>query len=105
MTPLTKNQQAQIAANLFAACKDIKKLNKTGYDFINQASGFIAHYNLMGFKEEYAYNSLQGDIEGNAENNQYRNFRAGERDAEYYHAKRDCYNLTLSTLKHSPHYA
>lgn len=96
MTPLTQTQQANIVSNVLAACKDISKLNRTGYGFINLASGFIAHYNLEGFKAAYSEpGSLQRDIEANARQNQWSNFRTGERDADYYHSKRDTYNKIL----------
>ena len=98
MTPLTQRQKQLIAKNVLAACKDITKLNKTGYDFINIASGFIAHYNLGGFIAYYSEHSLQADIERNAKNNQWANFRKGESYADYYHAKRDCYNMILGGL-------
>ena len=96
MTPLTQTQQDNIDRNILAACKDINKLNRTGYGFINLASGFIAHYDLEGFKAYYSEpGSLQRDIEANARQNQWSNFRPGERDADYYHSKRDTYNKIL----------
>lgn len=96
MKPLTATQQARIVNNVIAACRDIEKLNKTGYDFLYLCSGFIAHYNLNGFKAYYSEpGSLQADIEANARFNQWHNFRPGERDAEYYHSKRDTYNQIL----------
>lgn len=98
MTPLTTRQKQLIAKNVLAACKDINKLNKTGYNFLYLASGFIAHYNLEGFKAYYSEHDLQADIERNAKPNQWNNFRAGERDADYYHSKRDCYNMILGGL-------
>ena len=98
MTPLTQRQKQLIAKNVLAACKDISKLNKTGYNFLYLASGFIAHYNLEGFKAYYSEHNLQDDIERNARANQWNNFRAGERDADYYHSKRDCYNMILGAF-------
>jgi hypothetical protein len=96
MKPLTDIQQTRIVNNIIAACRDISKLNKTGYDFINMCSGFIAHYNLEGFKAHYSEpGSLQRDIEANARFNQWRNFRKGEDSADYYHSKRDTYNAIL----------
>ena len=96
MTPLNATQQARIVNNVTAACRDITKLNKTGYDFLYLASGFIAHYNIEGFKAYYSEpGSLQADIEANARANQWHNFRKGERDADYYHSKRDTYNAIL----------
>jgi hypothetical protein len=41
---------------------------------------------------------LQSDIERYARQNQWNNFRVGERDADYYHSKRDCYNMILGGL-------
>ena len=33
---------------------DITKLNKPTYEFVMNLSGFIAHYNLYGFQENYS---------------------------------------------------
>lgn len=42
---------------------DITKLNKTGYNFVMNMSGFIAHYNLYGFQDEYQFvGDLLNDI-------------------------------------------
>lgn len=98
MTPLTQRQKQLIAKNVLAACKDITKLNKTGYNFLYLASGFIAHYNLGGFIAYYTNHSLQKDIERHARQNQWHNFRQGDRDYDYYMAKRDCYNMILGGL-------
>jgi hypothetical protein len=96
MKPLTATQQARIVNNVTAACRDINKLNSTGYSFLYLASGFIAHYDINGFKAHYSEpGSLQADIEANARANQWHNFRKGERDADYYHSKRDTYNAIL----------
>jgi hypothetical protein len=95
MTPLTTRQKQLIAKNVLAACKDITKLNKTGYNFLSQANGFIAHYDLHGFIAHYSENDLQADIERNAVSNQWRNFRQGERNYDYYMAKREVYNMIL----------
>ena len=95
MTPLTIREKQLIAKNVLAACKDITKLNKRGYDFLYLASGFIAHYNRQGFIAYYSEHPLADDIEHNARANQWHNFRVGESNAEYYHAKRDCYNMIL----------
>ena len=96
MTPLTANQQARIVNNVTAACRDITKLNKTGYSFLYLASGFIAHYDINGFKAHYSEpGSLQADIEANARANQWHNYRKGEQHADYYHSKRDTYNAIL----------
>lgn len=96
MKPLTDQQQKNIVRNVLAACKNIDKLNGTGYGFLYLASGFIAHYDIHGFKAHYSEpGSLRRDIEANARANQWNNFRIGERDADYYHSKRDTYNRIL----------
>lgn len=98
MTPMTQREKELTSKNVLAACKDITKLNKRGYNFLYLASGFIAHYDINGFIAYYSEHSLQQDIERNAKANQWNNFRKGERDADYYHAKRDCYNMILGGL-------
>lgn len=98
MEALTLKQQQLISKNVLAACKDIRKLNGTGYKFICLAWGFIANYNLEGFKDEYSDGSLPGFIKQCAHMNQYDNFRDGEENAAYYHSKRDTYNLILKGL-------
>ena len=96
MKPLTAIQQTRIVNNVAAACRDISKLNSTGYNFLYLASGFIAHYDIHGFKAHYSEpGSLQADIEANARANQWHNFRKGEPHADYYHSKRDTYNAIL----------
>jgi len=98
MEAINTKKQALIIKNVLAACGNIEKLNKTGYDFLYQCSGFIAHYDLEGFKEYYRDNSLVADIEANHAQNQWRNFKEGERFAAFYHSKRDIYNAILGNL-------
>lgn len=98
MQPLTTKTQALIIKNVIAACGNIEKLNKTGYEFLYFCSGFIAHYDLEGFKDYYRDHSLIADIEANYAQNQWRNYRTGERFADYYHSKRDIYNAILGNL-------
>lgn len=100
LAPLTTTQQKNLARNILAACKNIDKLNGPGYRYIMNCSGFIAHYNIDGFKTYYSEpGTLAADILANARFNQWGNFRPGERDADYYHSKRDAYNLILEGLK------
>lgn len=98
MEAINTKTQALIIKNVIAACGNIEKLNKRGYDFLYQCSGFIAHYNLHGFIEYYRDHSLAEDIQANYLQNQWRNYRAGERFADYYHSKRDIYNAILGNL-------
>lgn len=99
MKPLNSNQQARIVNNVIAACKDISRLNKTGYNFLYLCSGFIAHYDISGFRGYYCEpGSLQAAIEANARFNQWANFRSGEQHADYYHVRRDIYNAIIIKL-------
>jgi hypothetical protein len=75
--PLTERQQTLIVNNVVKATKDISKLNKIGYKFINLASGFIAHYNLYGFIDYYMNHDLEEDILRNKNANMWDNFRPG----------------------------
>ncbi len=99
LTPLTEKQKSLIVANVVKSVKDINKLNNTGYTFLYLCSGFIAHYNLHGFKG--AYNStgkLKRDLMNNLQQNQWRNFRPGEHNYEYYMSKADVYNRIISQI-------
>jgi hypothetical protein len=98
MEAINTKTQALIIKNVLAACGNIEKLNKRGYDFLYLCSGFIAHYNLEGFKDYYRDHSLVADIERFYAQNQWRNYREGERFAAYYHSKRDIYNAILGNL-------
>ena len=98
LTPLTKSQQALIVKNIVAACRDIEKLNGTGYKFINLASGFIAQYNINGFKDVYSDGSLVSDIKRNARQNMWSNFRPGEDNYEYYMSKKEVYQSILERI-------
>jgi len=39
--------------NLVFKTKNIEKLNKPTYEFVMNLSGFIAHYDIYGFREHY----------------------------------------------------
>lgn len=98
LTPLTERQKALIVSNIVKAVKNIDNLNKTGYNFIYQCSGFIAHYDMYGFIASYSGETLKQDILSYAGQNQWKNFRPGERDYEYYKAKADVYNEIVSQI-------
>ncbi len=98
MTPLTERQKSLIVSNVVKACRNIDNLNKTGYNFVYQCSGFIAHYDLYGFIASYTGESLKEDLISYAGQNQWKNFRPGERDYEYYQAKADVYNRILAEI-------
>jgi len=98
MQALTERQKTLIVNNVVKAVKNIDNLNKTGYNFLYLASGFIAHYDLYGFIASYTGQSLKQDIISYAGQNQWNNFRPGERDYNYYMAKKDVYNRILQAI-------
>jgi hypothetical protein len=99
LTPLTERQKTLIVNNVVKAVKDITKLNKTGYNFLYLASGFIAHYNLYGFIEHFKDYDLKQDILNNHRQNQWLNFRPGDNDYDYYKSKADVYNRIVEAIK------
>jgi len=98
IAPLTERQQDLIVANVLRAVKDIEKLNRTGYNFLYLASGFIAHYSINGFKGHYTRYSLEADILANARQNMWLNFHPGDRDYEYYRSKAQVYQRILAGI-------
>ena len=98
LTPLTERQKTLIVSNVVKAVKNIDNLNKTGYNFVYQCSGFIAHYDLYGFIASYTGDSLKRDLISCAGQNQWKNFRPGERDYDYYMAKADVYNRIVAQI-------
>ena len=98
LVALTERQKTLIVNNVVKACKNIDNLNKTGYNFLYLASGFIAHYDLYGFISSYTGQSLKRDIISFAGQNQWNNFHPGERDYDYYMAKKDVYNRILKEI-------
>ena len=98
MTPLTERQKALIVSNVVKATKNIDNLSKTGYNFVYLCSGFIAHYDMHGFIASYTGASLKRDLISYAGQNQWNNFRPGERDYAYMMAKKDVYNRIIAQI-------
>ena len=95
---ITIKEKQLIVDNVIKACSDISKLNKRSYNFLYLSSGFIAHYNINGFKSYYEYNSLQKDILINQRFNQYNNFKPDHIDYGYFMDKKDIYNSIVSKI-------
>ena len=98
MEALTIKEQDLIYKNVIKACSDISKLNKRGYNYLYLCSGFIAHYNIHGFKSHYEDTSLIRDILSNKESNTWNNFREGDRDYHYYKSKAEVYKKIIDKL-------
>jgi hypothetical protein len=72
---------------------DINHLSSSAYKFLNLSSGFIAHYNLYGFRDAYDnVNDLKAQLAQSYAANQWSNFRPGERDYSYMMQKKEIYN-------------
>jgi len=97
--PLKEKHCQLIINNIVKACKDIEKLNKTGYNYIYLASGFIAHYNINGFKEYYKTYNLKDDILKFQNENQFNNFHIGQENYDYYKQKQKIYNAICGKIK------
>ena len=98
LTPYTERQKTMIVNNVIKAVKDPEKLSKQGYKYLYLCSGFIAHYNHAGFIGHYRWNSLRGDILHFADWNEWRNFKPGDQNYEYYKSKADIYNRIVYFL-------
>jgi len=98
MEPLSERQKTLIVNNVVKACKDISKLNKTGYGFLYLANGFIAHYNLYGFIAEYSDRSLKNDVLQFKDMNQWRNFIPTDMNYDYVMSKKDVYNRIVEAI-------
>jgi len=101
LEPLTQRQQDLIVKNVVRALEDIEALNRTGYNFLYLASGFIAHYSINGFKGYYTTHSLEEDILANARSNMWFNFKPGDHDYEYYMTKREVYQRILAGINYA----
>lgn len=99
MTPFTDRQQTMIVNNLVKACQNIEDLKPIGFGYINVANGFIAHYNIDGFKNRYRYFSLKSEIIKNAKQNRFANFNKEDKNYEYYQAKAAIYSKVVEKLK------
>jgi len=98
MEALTEKQKSLIVNNIVKACSDIEKLNGTGYKYIYLANGFIAHYNIGGFKDHYSRYHLETDIIKNLQSNLWLNFREGDQNYHYYKSKADVYRRIVEKL-------
>lgn len=99
LEPLSPEKQKRIVSNVVKAVNDIDKLSKTAYNYLYLCSGFIAHNDYWGFVRHYKYHAdLAQDLLQNSQQNQWRNFRPGERDYEYYKSKADVYKSITAQI-------
>ena len=102
LQPMSPSKANHIVKNVVLACEDITKLTDSSYKWLHICSGFIAHYNLDGFKGEYcAPGSLRLAVLRWKNQNQWENLIGGE-DSTYYEQKRDMYNRICDALEAMP---
>lgn len=79
---------------------EIEYLTKAAYNYLYLASGFIAHYNLHGFRDYYSdVENLRRDILINQMHNQWRNFTKHDEDYDYMMQKKSIYNQIVDACQ------
>lgn len=89
---LTEKGKERVIKAVIRATKNVKTMTNEAYDFLYLSYGFMAHYNVYGFREYYESHCLGSDILANQEMNQYANFLKGDHNYEYYMQKKEIYN-------------
>lgn len=73
--------------------RNIEYLTKPAYHYLYLCYGFVAHFNLDGFRDEYRnIETLREALFTHEAMNQWRNFLPEDRDYAYMMQKRDLYN-------------
>lgn len=99
--PLTPRQQSLIVNSIDRVMRsgDIEHLTKTAYNFLYQCCGFIAHYNLYGFRDAYKNTEvLRMNIILNIRPNMWYNFTPRDSNYAYYMSRRDCYKAIVARI-------
>lgn len=102
LQPMTEKEEKAIVKSVVNAIvkENINLLTKKAYNFVMLSSGFIAHYNHAGFKQYYENTcKLRANILAFQPQNQWANFRIGERDYHYYMQKKEIYNAICEEIK------
>jgi hypothetical protein len=99
-------EEQRIVRDCVKAANSIETLTDEAYWFLNLSNGFIAHYyDKFGFMDNYSEpGSLKQDILDYQNENQWGNFRPGERGYEYYMQRKNIYNTICDCLKNNIEY-
>jgi hypothetical protein len=101
--PLEKDKSLRVMNNILAACRDITCLSLEGYRWIHLRAGFIAHYDLEGFIEEYqTCRNLRDNILANQIHNTCCNRSRKDRDYPYYLQQCEMYQQIVEQLLAEP---
>lgn len=101
LTKISEKEVKNIIIGLTkAATRDIKCLTAAAYQFIHVASGFMAHYNILGFVDYYGTATNLGDyILQYRTMNQWENFYKDELDYEYMMQQKQIYNAVCRAIE------
>ena len=89
--------------NILAACRDITCLSLEAYRWIHIKAGFIAHYDLGGFIEEYqTCQNLRDNILANQIHNTSCNRSRKDKDYPYYLQQCEMYQQIVEQLLADP---
>lgn len=102
MKAITPRQKSLILSSFkrVFSTGNIDNLTNSAYKYIYLASGFIAHYNLLGFRDAYQdVARLKENILRNAQANTWSNFTPSDRHYDYYMSKVDVYKELVDLVK------
>jgi hypothetical protein len=104
LKPMTKKEEDLVVKNVVSAVKDISKLNKRGYHYLYLACGFIAHYDIGGFRSHYSAGggsmfTLRADILQYKNENRWSNFRPSDENFDYYSQKARIYGKIVKAIQ------
>lgn len=105
LKPITQKAATLIAKNIAKVIKknDMSLLTKGSYNYISICSGFIAHYNLQGFKDYYTHETsvldFYNDIMDNKSISGRTNYQVNDKNYDYYKSKADTYLLICQELE------
>jgi hypothetical protein len=101
LEPVKDRKANSIINNLVMVIKtgNMNSLSIDAYHFIITAIGFIAHYNIDGFREYYDKAArLKNDIIVFQKDNQWSNFHEGEDGYAYYMQRKMIYNKVCEAI-------
>jgi hypothetical protein len=105
LEPFSIEEEQRIIRDCVKAANNIETLTDKAYRFLNLSNGFIAHYDRFGFMDNYREpGRFKKDILDYQNQNQWGNFRPGERGYEYYMQKKNIYNAVCDCLKNNIEY-
>ena len=101
--PHTSEKVARIINNVLAACKEITHLSMESYRWLHLKAGFVAHFDLEGFIEEYqTCQNLRDNILVNQIHNTSCNRSKKDSEYPYYLQQSEMYNQIVKSLIANP---